>query len=149
MLSQWSFQIKGSLPTEDTFRTTSLQRTRMCPVSLDDNLPTVTMIECLYWCCSQISSDPFKCDGMVHGYSAVLQYLMWRREVWPQGEGVEPSQGEDQSSRARAFSKQALHHFKTLESLGEPPSRAMDTFMAIYSEVSSVYPRPHNATVCS
>ncbi len=89
---------------------------------------------------SQIGSDPFKCDAMVHGYSAVLQYLMWRKEAWLQGEGVwsEEREGGGESTKAKAFSKQALQHFKTLGSLNAPPSREIDTFIATHSEVSGI-----------
>ena len=86
---------------------------------------------------SQISSEPFKSDGLVHGYSGVLQYLMWRKEAWlkQEGEGLSESDECGGSNKAKALSKQALQHFNSLISLDVPPSRSMDVFTAIHAQV--------------
>lgn len=80
--------------------------------------------------CSQIHSDQFKSDAMVHGYSAVLQYLMWKKEVWLEGgAGTE---------KTKVLCKQALEHFVTVGEVSTKPCHAMDIFISTHSQVNVV-----------
>lgn len=106
----------------------------------------------LPFCRSEIHAEPYKSDVMVNGCSALLQYLMWRKEVWSEGvgsgsvgteevwsrgvaeEGAEVSM--EGSGRAKAHSKQALQHFETLHGFSPTPSYHMDSFITVHSKAS-------------
>ena len=78
---------------------------------------------------------------MVNGCSAVLLYLMWRKEVWSGGGAEEDSERvwseemEDGGEKLRVLSDKALEHFKILEDLSPTPSYSMDNFIKVHSKV--------------
>ena len=82
---------------------------------------------------SQIHTEQFKHDVLMHGYSGVLQYLIWK-EARLEEDGT--SEGEARRDKVKSYSKQALEHFVAAEEVSSKPCPALDVFIMAHSEVN-------------